>query len=113
MNHAKRLGGPKNVLSSRLARLDSALQTLGIVGESMRVFSKTEKGQAEIQTRVHRLPPRLRQALILVDGKRDEDELGLLIAAEASSMLDSLLSEGFIEVLNDSEPTQPMFDVTF
>jgi hypothetical protein len=84
------------------------------LGMSVRVFSKTEKGQSEIQTRAHRLAPRLRQALILVDGKRDEDGLSSLIPGEAFSLLDSLLSEGFISVVEHTtiEP-RPVFDVAF
>jgi hypothetical protein len=82
----------------------------------MRVFIKTEKGQSEIQTRAHKLPPRLRQALILVDGKRDEDQLHSLILGEQNSVLDSLMSEGFIEEVLHTEPmpleSRP-FDVEF
>ena len=63
------------------------------------VYRKTAKGVAEIETRAHRLLPRLRGALILVDGKRSDDELALLIAADPGATLDSLLDDGFIEVL--------------
>jgi hypothetical protein len=70
----------------------------------MTVYCKTEKGQSEIQTRAHRLPPRLRQALILVDGKRDDSALGSMIPGESSSVIDSLLSEGFIAVVGIAAP---------
>lgn len=60
------------------------------------VFRKTEKGQAEIETRAFRLPPRLRQALILVDGKRSDMELARLILADAEATLATLLADGFI-----------------
>jgi hypothetical protein len=63
------------------------------------VYRKTDKGQTEIATRAHRLVPRLRSALILVDGKRSEDELGKLILPPAEGVLASLLSDGFIEVI--------------
>jgi hypothetical protein len=70
----------------------------------MTVYCKTEKGQSEIQTRAFRLPPRLRQALILVDGKRDGDTLSSMIPGEARQILDSLLSEGFIAVTEAVAP---------
>ena len=63
------------------------------------VYRKTEKGQAEIETRAHRLAPRPRSALILVDGKKTDDELKRLILAEPAATLASLLADGFIEVL--------------
>lgn len=63
------------------------------------VYRKTDKGQTEIATRVHRLVPRLRSALILVDGKRSEEELGKLILPPADGVLASLLSDGFIEAV--------------
>jgi WD40 repeat protein len=34
------------------------------------IYRKTAKGQSEIETRVHRLAPRFRSLLILVDGRR-------------------------------------------
>ena len=39
------------------------------------VYRKTPKGLVEIETRAHRLAPRLRGALILVDGRKSDDEL--------------------------------------
>lgn len=63
------------------------------------IFRKTDKGQAEITTREHRLSPRLRSALILVDGKRSDDELRKMIAAEADETIKALRDGGFIEVL--------------
>jgi hypothetical protein len=36
---------------------------------------KTAKGTAEIETRAHRLSLRLRGMLILVDGRRSDDQL--------------------------------------
>lgn len=62
------------------------------------VFRKTAKGQSEIETRAFRLLPRLRQALILVDGRRSDDELAQMIFAEPRATLQSLLADGFIEV---------------
>lgn len=61
-------------------------------------YRKTELGQAEIATRAMKLVPRLRQALILVDGKRNDDELRKLIPAPADEALQALLEQGFIEM---------------
>jgi hypothetical protein len=62
------------------------------------IYRKTDKGQHEIATREHRLPPRLRTALIMVDGKRADAELRALIAQQADETLGALLEQGFIEV---------------
>jgi hypothetical protein len=62
------------------------------------IYRKTAKGQAEIETRVHRLSPRLRGALILVDGQRTEDDLSKLIPVEPATTLSTLLADGFIDV---------------
>lgn len=63
------------------------------------IYRKTAKGIAEIETRALRLAPRLRSALILVDGKRTSDDLSNLILNEPEATLASLLSDGFIEIL--------------
>lgn len=63
------------------------------------VYRKTAKGQAEIDTRAHRLLPRLRQALILVDGRKTDAELAKLILAEPEATLAALQTDGFIEAL--------------
>ena len=63
------------------------------------VYRKTAKGIGEIETRALRLVPRLRSALILVDGKKSDDELAQLIAGDAAATLAGLLADGFIEVL--------------
>ncbi len=62
------------------------------------IYRKTAKGQAEIETRAHRLPPRLRGALILVNGQRSEADLAKLIPLDPESTLSALLAEGFIDV---------------
>ena len=62
------------------------------------VYRKTAKGQAEIDTRAHRLLPRLRQALILVDGRKPDTELEKLILADPKATLESLERDGFIEI---------------
>jgi hypothetical protein len=62
------------------------------------IYRKTAKGQAEIETRGHRLSPRLRGALILVDGQRSEADLAKLIPLDPQTTLSTLLADGFIDV---------------
>lgn len=61
------------------------------------IYRKTELGQAEIATRALRLPLRVRQALILVDGKRSDGELRKLIPPPADEVLQALLDVECIE----------------
>ena len=63
---------------------------------------KTAKGQAEIETRAHRLTPRLRGLLILVDGKRDTAALASLVPQQCDALLAELIKQGFID-----EPPPP------
>jgi hypothetical protein len=73
------------------------------------IYRKTAKGQAEIETRAHRLPPRLRGALIMVDGQRSVEDLAKLIPGDAAASLEQLLADGFIDVfavLADKPPAQ-------
>jgi len=63
-----------------------------------RIFRKTDKGVDEIATRANRLVPRLRTALILVDGTRNEGELAALIKQHPNETLEELLTLGYIEV---------------
>ena len=65
-------------------------------------YRKTEQGQTEIATRALKLGPRMRQALILVDGRRDDTELRKLIPPPADDTLQALLGQGFIEVVGIS-----------
>lgn len=62
------------------------------------IFRKTSKGVGEIATRANRLAPRLRSALILVDGTRDDVELGKLIAQDPAEALHVLAEQGYIEI---------------
>lgn len=64
------------------------------------IYRKTEQGRTEIATRAQRLAPRLRQALILIDGKCSDDELRKLIPAPADDILHALLEQGYIEVIS-------------
>lgn len=61
------------------------------------VYRKTAKGQQEVETRTHGLMPRLRTALILVDGRRDEETLYKLMPGDPQATIKSLLDEGYIE----------------
>lgn len=72
------------------------------------IYRKTAKGVAEIETRAHRLPPRMRSALIFVDGKRSDAELAAMIQQQATETLHALAGQGFIEVLTVAAgPTAP------
>ena len=74
------------------------------------IYRKTAKGLAEIETRAHRLPPRLRAALIMVDGHRSTIDLAKLVPGEADATLQQLLADGFIDVfavLADRPPLPP------
>jgi hypothetical protein len=63
------------------------------------IYRKTERGQVEIDTRVNRLAPRLRTALILVDGVRSDADLHKLIFAQPDETLQALLEQAYIEVV--------------
>jgi hypothetical protein len=63
------------------------------------IFRKTAEGQSEIETRSHHLVPRLRSALIMVDGKRSDDELRKLIGPQADETLQTLLQQALIEAV--------------
>lgn len=68
------------------------------------IYRKTVKGSTEIETRAHRLAPRARSALIVVDGRRDAEALKALIPQQAEEILALLLAQGFIEAAGESEP---------
>lgn len=63
------------------------------------IYRKTAKGHSEIETRVHRLSPRLRSALILIDGRRSDDEVRQLIPQQAEETLQLLVEQAFIEII--------------
>jgi hypothetical protein len=64
------------------------------------IYRKSARGLAEIETRAARLPPRLRGALILVDGRRSDDEIRRLIPVEPEATLQALAAQGFIEAIS-------------
>lgn len=61
------------------------------------VYRKTPKGIQEIETRAFRLTPRLRSALILVDGRRSDADLRKLVTVGFDEAIDVLVQQGFIE----------------
>lgn len=67
------------------------------------VYRKTERGLAEIATRQYKLAPRLRSALVVVDGKRTDLELASMIAGQPQETLQALLDAGFIELASDAQ----------
>lgn len=71
------------------------------------LFRKTAKGQAEIETRQHRLAPRLRGLLILVDGKRDLAGLTALVPQQAQALLQELTDQGFVEAFETAPAPAP------
>ena len=71
------------------------------------VYRKTEKGQAEIATRQNHLALKLRSALIMVDRKRTDEELMRMIAPPAAEALETLLAEGYIEVISVTAARPP------
>ena len=68
------------------------------------VYRKSAKGQREIETRADRLAPRLRTALILVDGRRSDADLRALIQPDADAALATLLDGGYIEPVSSQPP---------
>jgi hypothetical protein len=73
------------------------------------IYRKTAKGQAEIETRAHRLPLRLRSALILVDGRRTDDEVRKLMAQQGEDSLRLLDEQGFIDVIGITQEVPRAF----
>ena len=71
------------------------------------IFRKTSKGVAEIETRANRLPPRVRSTLILVDGKRDSEDLKSLVSQKAEEALQTLVDQGFIEAVGETMRVAP------
>jgi hypothetical protein len=60
------------------------------------IYAKTARGQAEFETRVYRLHPRLRTVLILINGQRTDLELVQMLHHAAEGIV-MLLEGGFIE----------------
>jgi hypothetical protein len=79
------------------------------------IYDKTAKGREEIATRCYHLAPRLRTLLVMVDGRRAEDELLRNVAGlglnEAS--MAELVEQGYIRLttsyatMAEPEPAPP------
>lgn len=71
------------------------------------IYRKTAKGHSEIETRALRLSPRLRSALILIDGRRSDDDMRKLILQQPDETLRTLSEQGFIEIIaiTQEQPT--------
>jgi hypothetical protein len=63
------------------------------------IYRKTAKGHSEIETRAHRLSPRLRSVLIMIDGRRSDDDVRKLIPQHGDETLRLLGDQGFIEII--------------
>jgi hypothetical protein len=70
------------------------------------ILSKTAKGNEEIETRKHRLEPRKRALLLVVNGKATTAELMKKFEAmgDISPMLEQLLAEGFVAAAAAARP---------
>lgn len=70
------------------------------------IYDKTAKGRDEIATRQYRLAPRLRSLLVLIDGRRTEEELLRNVAGLGLTLtaLNELLAGEFV-VLSTSYAT--------
>lgn len=60
-------------------------------------YRKTPKGFAEVETRAHRLTPRVRNTLILLDGVRTLDDLRAMVNQGLDENIQALLDGEFIE----------------
>ncbi len=68
----------------------------------MTIFSKTQKGIDEIERRTRSLEPTLRRLLIMVDGKKEDDELSQVLGNElVSEGIQHLLLFNYIEAAGE------------
>ena len=80
------------------------------------VLAKTPKGIEEFERRTCGLPPRIRQVLILADGKRDRATLaGMVNPQDLDVMLDQLVNDGFLSMVapqaESGKAAAPAFEV--
>lgn len=71
------------------------------------IYRKTAKGVQEIETRALKLAPRFRSLLILVDGRRGDDELLRMVASAGEQGLQALAEGGFIEAIGLTAEVPP------
>ncbi|MBK7263987.1 MAG: hypothetical protein IPI03_19920 [Rubrivivax sp.] len=62
-------------------------------------YQKSEAGLIEIATRARGLPPRLRQALIMIDGRKTVDDLRPLLGDRTDELMRALVQGGFVLAL--------------
>ncbi|HKW38686.1 MAG TPA: hypothetical protein VJO54_12845 [Burkholderiales bacterium] len=68
------------------------------------IYRKTEKGKQEVADRALGLESHARRLLIIVDGRRDANELSVYVrAGEFEATLRKLLEEGYIEEIGAGE----------
>ncbi len=71
------------------------------------IYAKTAQGAEEIRTRAAGLSATARRVLIMIDGKRDEDELRLVVRdGELDGVIATLLAQGLIEACGMVEPPE-------
>ncbi len=71
-------------------------------------FAKTPKGVEEVEKRTYRLPPKTRQVLIFVDGKRNRTTLGGMVnVPDVDAVLEQLLSEEFVSLVASAVAAAP------
>lgn len=71
------------------------------------IYRKTAKGVQEIETRALKLAPRFRNLLILVDGRRSDEELAGLVTGTGEQALQALAEAGLIEAIGMTARTEP------
>lgn len=67
-----------------------------------RTHRKTPKGLTEIETRARGLPARMRSVLILVDGRRPDQEIIALLGPPTTDLLVELAWQNYIERVDPS-----------
>ncbi len=78
--------------------------------EAQAIYRKSDKGAEAIATRGHGVGGKLRMLLILVDGKKNVEELTRLAAGmgESAQLLEQLEADGFIEALPGAAAARPV-----
>lgn len=77
----------------------------------MTIYTKTEKGRAELTNRSNNIPPKTRRALILCNGQIDSEEIAKALGSEdTQSLLDWLVQEKFITREKSGASNDPITD---
>jgi hypothetical protein len=71
------------------------------------IYRKTTKGQQEVETRALKLAPKFRSLLIMVDGKRSDDELRRMLPQTEENGLEALAAAGCIEAIAVTADPRP------